>query len=451
MLFLAAAPAYSAWVDAPTNITGLPSRANQPGALTPGDIDPEELKPSYRTSLPRALEKTDGALYVDAQTVANYFEERSAGYDELQKLPLFKIPAEASFDVSPDAVVVHPLEAFEGRTPADLNVVKVLGPEIFMAYSPAFTAQSVAGRTFAVISSDASTVMGEDELIEEGCFIALCVSAGDIFFNVGSEGVVDPAFIYTGGEPVPTLTPSPVPTIVPGPVPLYPQLFESELPLGIGVARNVSFPRSASESGLRRDAAEIVVPEYYGGYLALHDIVIRNILDANSKELDNGIALRLPVVRAEVTYSRRTGIFMMDPSYLPGASVLSGRKVGDIRFIKAVSAKPSEARFFTLATSLATLSDGRFAVTRNSDGRPPYMSANEIFEQGRRYYLLFAIRDNGDFDANDDPLTLSDPCFIAVFRTGSPEQDNSVGCSAGSAAPAALLFAVPLVFFGRRW
>ena len=111
-----AAPSLAAWIDHPTEVDGLPPTSGQPGALTPSEIDPDELKNSYRTSIPQALEPSAGELVVSLRAVLNYFDARSSGYDELQRLPLFKITADSCDHAASDLVVLHPLRGLR-RTP----------------------------------------------------------------------------------------------------------------------------------------------------------------------------------------------------------------------------------------------------------------------------------------------------------------------------------------------
>ncbi len=455
LLFLAlalapAAASLAAWVEEPTEIAGLPPDVCQPGALTPSAVEPEELKPSYSSSVLRILEPSAGELVVGLRAILNYFDSRSSGYKELQRLPLFKIPI-ASADICPyhDVAVVHPLRGFEGATPEQLTVVKTLGEDVFMHYTLAGGAASLTGRKFAVISNDLATVMAPDEPIAEGCSIALCISPSDPFFNIALEGVIDPSFVYSSAAPAPE-PPDQEPDPVPGLTPIYPRYFESELPSGLCVARDVSYPRSPDEACLRRDAEQIVT-RTDGGYLALDEIVVDNIFRA-APELDRRRTMLLPVMTGHVTHSRQTGLFLIDPSILPGASTLYGKTAGEIRPVKAVNAKGEDAVHYRLATKLTDLSDGRFAITRREDGRPPFLQQDDELPAGRRYYLLFAIKDNGPYDACDARLLLADPCFVTAVRPEAVDHDDSGGCSAAQAPSALLLALVPLAALlrGRR-
>ena len=442
--------ARAAWVDEPSQIDGLPARTCQPGALTPGTLDPDDLKPSYREGIPGILDSSGGELVVSARAVADYFDARQTTYNKLQRLPLFKVSQDAALlRASPDVVVAHPLEGFSGFHPADLRVVKALGGDVFMRYTLALAPGLVTGRTFAVVSEDAITVMGPDDEIADGCFIALCVNTGDPFFNLAEDGVVDPAFVYTPGGPGPEPPPEPDP--VPGPVPVYPRYYDAELPRGTGVARSVAFPARPEESGLRREL-ERIVERAPGGYLALSHIVVENIVAAHPGELYINSVVPLPVIRGEVTYSRRTGLFMIDPSTLPGVRSLYGKRARDIRIAKAVTAKGADALFFDLATTVAGLTDGKFAITESPDGRPPFLRYDDELKRGHSYYLLLAIADNRSYDGDDEMLSIADPCLAGAPRAHAVD-DGGGGCGTARFAPAVMLLALPLLLAStrRRW
>lgn len=445
-----AAPSLAAWIDHPTEVDGLPPTSGQPGALTPSEIDPDELKNSYRTSIPQALEPSAGELVVSLRAVLNYFDARSSGYDELQRLPLFKIPADSCDHAASDLVVLHPLRGFAGVTPEELIVVKALGDDVFMKFTHAATPASLTGRKFAVISDDLRTLLLPGEPIAEGCHIALCIPVADTFFNIASEGVIDPSFVYTHADPGPEPTPTPDPDPTPGPAPIYPRYFESELPAGLCVARGVSYPYHLADAGLRRDAERIVRQVPKGSYLALDDIVIDNILDACT-DLDPQVVVSLPVMRGYVTYSRPTGLFMIDPSHLPWASSMYGKKAGDVRIVKALNAKGADAIYYKLASSLNNLADGKFAITHREDGRPPFLKPDEELQKGKRYYLLLAIKDNGPYDACDERLAIADPGFATVAYP--KKSDDSDGCAIGGTAPTALSLVLPVLvaLLRKRW
>jgi len=205
-LFLfAAAPAMASWVS--TDITGLGGTINQiPQAkvTTPATVVSTDFKTGYDISVPAAVAASGGKVYVNAATVQNYFTSTGETYSAKEELPLYKIYSTAeSLDVSPDALVMHPLTAFTGKTPADLKVVKVTGTNAFTNYTRVYTAATIANRTFAVISTDKKSVMGATDTIASGCYVALCVNSADIVFNVGSGDIIDPAFVYTTASVVP--------------------------------------------------------------------------------------------------------------------------------------------------------------------------------------------------------------------------------------------------------
>ncbi len=220
VLFIAA-PSMAAWVS--TDITGLGGTVNQiPQAKmqTPATVVSTDFKPGYDLSVPAAVASDGTAVYVTAATVQNYFASRGETYTQKQELPLYKVLSTAeSLDVSPDVLVMHPLSTFSGKTPADLNVVKVTGSNAFHSFSGVYTAAGIANRRFAVISTDKKSVMGASDVIATGCFIALCVNSADIVFNVGSGDIIDPAFVYTTAMLVPVTGVSISPTqkvIAPG-------------------------------------------------------------------------------------------------------------------------------------------------------------------------------------------------------------------------------------------
>jgi len=204
----------AAWVS--TDITGLGGTVNQiPQAKiqTPVTVVSSDFKPGYDLSVPAAVASDGTAVYVTAATVQNYFASRGETYTQKQELKLYKILSTAeSLDVSPDVLVMHPLTTFTGKTPADLNVVKVTGSNAFHSFSGVYTAAGIANRRFAVISTDKKTVMGASDVIATGCFVALCVNSADIVFNVGSGDIIDPAFVYTTATLVPVTGVSVTPT-----------------------------------------------------------------------------------------------------------------------------------------------------------------------------------------------------------------------------------------------
>ena len=208
ILALTGVQATAAW-KTNAGITGLSNKTIQPqgGKITTPSEKPTsaDLKAAYATEVPASVEKSGGEVKVTAATVENYFKDRIFTADNLQKLPLFKVSCDkASLDASPDVVVMHALDdAFAGKKPSELNVIKVLGPNSFESYAGPTAAAALANKKFAVVSKDAVTVMAADAVMEKGCFIALCLRSSDIF-NVGKDHIIDPAFVFTkkGADPV---------------------------------------------------------------------------------------------------------------------------------------------------------------------------------------------------------------------------------------------------------
>jgi hypothetical protein len=141
---------------------------------------------------------------------------------------------------------------------------------------------------------------------------------------------------------------------------------------------------------------------------------------------------------------------MIDPSTLPGVRSLYGKRARDIRIAKAVTAKGADAVFFDLATTVAGLTDGKFAITESQEGRPPFLQYDDELKRGHSYYLLLAIADNRAYDGDDELLSIADPCLAGAPRAQGPDDDGNNSCGAAHFAPAALLLALPLLLASAR-
>ena len=230
-----------------------------------------------------------------------------------------------------------------------------------------------------------------------------------------------------------------------GPEPAVPGFSDSELPSGVGVATSVIFPSSISASGLNSAAAGIVGSTEENGttYLRMLGTYIQDALAYRSGTMDKDIYIPLPVIKGYVTSSRTTGLFMVELTYWSSFSSLVGKKAGEIALVKGVSTSASASKLFTFVDAASKFTDGTFAFSK--DGRT-LMKADEKFVSGQTYYILYAIKDNGGYDANATELVIADPCFVGlVTGTGS-----SGGCGVTGFTPAAVLLALPLLVLLRR-
>lgn len=228
--------------------------------------------------------------------------------------------------------------------------------------------------------------------------------------------------------------------------PVIPGFSDSELPSGVGVATSVSFPTSVSSSGLNSNASGIVTSAVSGGttYLRMAATYIQDALSYRSGTMDQSIYIPLPVIKGYVTSSRPTGLFMVQLSSWSGFSSMIGKKAGEIALVKGVSTSASASKLFTFVDSASKFADGTFALSK--DGRT-LMKADEKFVSGQTYYILYAIKDNGGYDANATELVIADPCFVGlVTGTGS----SGGGCGVTGFAPAVLLLTLPVLMLRRR-
>lgn len=151
ILALTGVQATAAW-KTNASITGLSNKTIQPQGgkiITPSEKPTSaDLKAAYATEVPASVEKSGTEVKVTAATVENYFKDRIFTADNLQKLPLFKVSCDkTSTDVSPDVVVMHALDdAFAGKKPSELNVIKVLGPNSFESYAGPTAAAALANK-----------------------------------------------------------------------------------------------------------------------------------------------------------------------------------------------------------------------------------------------------------------------------------------------------------------
>lgn len=233
-------------------------------------------------------------------------------------------------------------------------------------------------------------------------------------------------------------------TVVSGPQPVTPGF---QLPSGVENPSLIVVPSTVGESGLNSGAANTVGQVSVssmaasGTYLVLTDSVVSNNLSYRGNSMNSQVAIKMPVFKATVSASGKTGVVMFQ---LPASSLI-GFKAGHVAPVKAISTSASQSLSYVFVDAASKLADGKFGIVRSD--KTTFMGAEDLFVSGSTYYIVFAIKDGGPFDMNTAGMVITDPTFVGI-STG--RSSGGGGCATGTAAPAALLILLPLLALFRK-
>jgi len=264
---------------------------------------------------------------------------------------------------------------------------------------------------------DVKRVVAADEMID---------SAKKYYVGIVGEGG-NPVVIYSEGS-----TPDPEKPVEP----VTPEI--EGLPEGVKPMSNaVAVFDDAAATGLSEDAQKALGDKDKAG-----QFFVKESLRASIMERDNltSPAFSAPVFKGEVA-SGEVGLVMFE---LTG---FTGKKVSDVKALKVLNDAAADAVAFTQVYAAKDLADGTFAVVASD--KKTIRAAGDTVAAGD--YILFAIKDNGEFDLNADDGVISDPSFAACpTAQPQPSGGSSGGCSVGGFAPAALLLVAPLFLLLKK-
>jgi len=264
---------------------------------------------------------------------------------------------------------------------------------------------------------DVKRVVAADEMID---------SAKKYYVGIVGEGG-NPVVIYSEGS-----TPDPEKPVEP----VTPEI--EGLPEGVKPMSNaVAVFDDAAATGLSEDAQKALGDKDKAG-----QFFVKESLRASIMERDNltSPAFSAPVFKGEVA-SGEVGLVMFE---LTG---FTGKKVSDVKALKVLNDAAADAVAFTQVYAAKDLADGTFAVVASD--KKTIRAAGDTVAAGD--YILFAIKDNGEFDLNADDGVISDPSFAACpTAQPQPSDGSSGGCSVGGFAPAALLLVAPLFLLLKK-
>jgi len=237
--------------------------------------------------------------------------------------------------------------------------------------------------------------------------------------------------------------------------------FGVELPECIST-NAVVLPSTLYESALNaavREISEIVSNDDGVSRIAVQKTMLGYVMARAAREMNPNFAVRLPAFRADVNEGQSALAVLP----LPESVASKSPTVRDIAAVKVRSKSAGASLFYAPAFSVADLSirrksedglevsitpaDGVFGVLKSD--KKTFVGENERLVPGQGYFLLFSVKDGGEFDSSNMPGVVADPLFLSEY-TAIP--GGGGGCSAVAATPFQLVLAIPLLgmFFRRK-